>query len=84
MWYVEWVDSTTECGTAWHDRKDTKEACATMPEDDMLCRTCGFVLHNDENIVVITQSYHDDEVGVYITIPTVCIKRIEVLKPERP
>ena len=81
MWYVEWVDSATECGTAWHDRKEQVDACEETTLKDLSCRTCGFCLYNTEDFIVITQSYHESEVGVCITIPTKAITKITVLAP---
>jgi len=80
MRYIEWVDSTTECGTAWHDRDETVEACATMIDADMICKTCGFVLFENDSVVVITQSHHKGEVGCYITIPVECIRYSQPLR----
>lgn len=82
MRYVEWVDSTTECGAAWHDFDATLEACEQMTEADMICRTAGFVLYESEKILVITQSYHSGECGPCITIPVECIRYSRKLRSD--
>jgi hypothetical protein len=80
MWFVEWVDSTSDCTTAWNDRAETVEALATMPEKDMLCKTCGFLLYEDAHVVCLTLSYHATEVGAYIIIPVECIRHSYALR----
>jgi hypothetical protein len=80
MRLIEWVDSTTECTTAWHDRADMVAACEAMTDTDMLCRTLGFVIYENDRIIVITQSYHSGECGPCITIPVECIRRSHRVK----
>lgn len=74
MRYVEWVDSTSECDSAWADRRTTVEALTLMTDEDMICKTAGFVLFENSRILCITQSYHDTEVGACLTIPVDCIR----------
>ena len=75
MRYIEWVDSMSECDTPWHDRDEAVKACEEITDKDMICKTCGFVLFENDKIIVITGSYHAGEVGMYITIPVECIRR---------
>ena len=50
------------------------ERFAAMTDEDMLCKTCGFVMYEDDSIVVVTSCHHDTEVGTYTTIPVECIR----------
>jgi hypothetical protein len=80
MRYIEWVDSTSECGSAWLDRAEAVEGLSTMPEADMICKTCGFVLFENDHIVAITSCYHASECGPYVTIPVECIRYSATLR----
>ena len=73
--YIEWVDSTAEVGSAWNDLDDTLKACQDMEENMMLCKTAGFLLHEDETSITITLSHHNSECGPYITIPIECVRK---------
>ena len=79
MRHVEWVDSATECSNPWYDRDETVKAFAEMTDDDMVVQTCGFVLYENEYIMVMTCSYHAGECGPYVIIPKSAIRTSKLL-----
>lgn len=80
MRLVEWVDSATECNGPWYDREETIKSLEGMTEADMLVKTCGFVLYEDDNIIVMTCSYHAGECGPYVIIPNEAVVKTTRLR----
>ena len=75
--HVEWVDSTTDCENPWQDRREAVEAVSKegFYPGSMRNRTVGFLMHEDENVIVLTMSYNENEVGPFVAIPKVNILR---------
>ena len=80
MRVVEWVDSTATCNLPWHDKAETIKECEQADPNDMLCHTCGFLLYEDDHMIVLTLSNHGDEVGMYICIPREAIRTTHTLR----
>jgi hypothetical protein len=62
---VTWVDSSAE-NKIWESIDD-------YVDDLPLIKTVGYLLKKDKNVLVVCQSYHDDEVGRVFRIPITCI-----------
>ena len=77
---IEWVDSECAVGAAWHDLEETLKSLAET-EDLTVCHSCGFLLYEDDNCVVLTMSHHGSECGPYIVIPAEAVRRTRDLNP---
>lgn len=77
--YLEWVDSGWRSG--WMSREDA------MDSKVYVCSTVGFMLTEDDNIVVVSQSIGKaggtDDVQAMLSIPKVAITRRIQLRAER-
>lgn len=80
--YVRWIDSTTECSSAWNNREEVTKECKALTEKDLMCKTSGFLLVDEDDWIVVTMNYHETEIGPYLIIPRVCILEIKTFAPE--
>ena len=80
--YVRWIDSTTECNSAWNNREEVLKECKALTEKDLLCKTAGFLLIESDDHIVVTMNYHETEVGPYLIIPRCCILEMRITEPE--
>ncbi len=76
---VEWLDSTTACVESWYDRDTAIEDLKTWWPDGMTNHSCGFVIYEDDNILVLSLSVNKVQVGPHIGIPKVLIRKREVI-----
>lgn len=74
--YIEWLDIVTLHG--WEEFDSIKE------EVPALCKTLGFMLHEDQTKIVIVMNYsmheNKEEVNCATIIPKAVIKRMEHVK----
>lgn len=71
---IEWIDSETKAGSAWHTTEDVVEELDSADFPSRLsCFTLGFVVWENSHAVAVTSSYHEEEIGPYTIIPTAAI-----------
>jgi hypothetical protein len=72
---VTWLDSH---GThkAWNSLDEVLQTGIVACE----CRTVGYLLKLDKQLVIVAQSLSDDEVGSPLTIPRGSVQRIRRLR----
>lgn len=66
---VKWVDSESN-GHPWLDRSALVE---WINEPDLICHSAGFLLHENEEHILLALSVTDDQVGLCLKIPQVAI-----------
>lgn len=71
--YVYWIDSSSRSG--WNDRP-TKDW--TM--HDLECHSVGWVIQETKELLVIAQSYSNDQHGDIMAIPKSQIKKRKIIK----
>lgn len=72
---VEWVDSGTG-SEPWTKRDELMKECEELDDLDVMCWTCGFLVHECESFITITLSLSNTEFGSHVTIPTEAIRRV--------
>tara|TARA_R110001583_G_scaffold8524_1_gene40862 strand:+ start:4683 stop:4976 length:294 start_codon:yes stop_codon:yes gene_type:complete len=80
--FVRWIDSTTECNTAWNNREEVTKECESLTDKDLLCKTAGFLLLDKDEYIVVTMNYHETEIGPYLIIPRCCILEMKTFDTE--
>ena len=65
---IEWVDSSSGA-TIWEDKDDYET-------DLPIIKTIGYLLGKNNLVVIVCQSFHDDEVGRVFRIPAGCVRKI--------
>lgn len=78
---VEWIDSNSVTG--WHP--ETEALMDIERPDHMLCCSIGYVIHEDENKLVITNGFAAQgaglrDVGDVMSIPKVAIRDTKYLR----
>lgn len=74
--YVEWED-IVNTDSGWHQYETIKEWVETQ---DSMVTQIGFLIHTDENYIVLMDSYFKDgTIGVVTRIPKCVIKKFKVL-----
>lgn len=68
---IEWLDSFSIHG--WHTEKETNRRAQA-------CRSVGYLIEDAVDLVRITMSIGDDEVGDELVIPRSAIKRMRRVK----
>ena len=79
MAWVKWTDAITSAEAGWTSKEDAM-AAATAPLPIM--ETIGFVLHEDESHIALTDSVGDDEFGQVTKIPNSMIIDLDFLRRE--
>jgi hypothetical protein len=79
MAWIKWKDAITSAEPGWTS-KDEAMATATSPLPIMY--TIGYVLHQDESHVAVTDSVGDDEFGQVTKIPQTMILEFDFLRRE--
>ena len=77
---VEWVDTISNCKTAWHDSEEAVPEAQAIKESDMMCYTTGWVIAENNDTLTIVHSYTDVEVSAPITIPKCAVRKRTLLK----
>ncbi len=66
MWKVTWVDAQTTGDSSWSDLEEMKEEALTSPP---VIVTLGFVLHDCDTHVALTETIGPEECGHVTKIP---------------
>ncbi len=78
---VDWIDSTTECGQAWNDKKTTvKELEDAEYPRSLMCHTVGFLVHENDHAITLALSTCEVEIGPYTMIPKLAVMRRETVR----
>jgi len=70
--YVEWVDSVSYFG--WHEDEQAEKWMAE--DDEMLCRSSGFLIRDEKDYIAIMQSKSKGSHGDIMKIPRAAIIKI--------
>jgi hypothetical protein len=65
---VDWIDSTQQFG--WGEYQET----------DMLCTSVGILVEKRKDKIVLAQSWSEEQLATYMTIPMVAVLKIRTLK----
>jgi len=79
MIWIVWTDAITSSEAGWTTKEDAMlQAMAPLP----IMYTIGYVLHNDEDQIALTDSVGDDEFGQVTKIPKSMIVEYGYLRRE--
>ena len=79
MAWIKWTDAITSSEAGWTSREDAlMTASSALP----IMYTIGYVLHNDESHIALTDSVGDDEFGQVTKIPKSMILEYDYLRKE--
>jgi hypothetical protein len=77
--WIKWTDAITSAEPGWTTREEALQA-ASSPLPIMY--TVGYILHNDDSHIALTDSVGDDEFGQVTKIPKSMIVEYDYLRRE--
>jgi hypothetical protein len=77
--WVKWLDAVVETNEHWVWRREFQPREAGGLE----CESMGFVVHEDEQSIVLAQSFNDACIDNILTLPMGMVLSIKELKPSK-
>lgn len=79
MVWVQWVDAVVESNDHWISRSSFR------PRDagGLMCESCGYLMHEDDDSIVLCQSQNEGAIDNIITIPMGMVVDMRELKARR-
>ncbi len=78
--WIKWTDAITSAEPGWTSKED---AMATASSPLPIMYSVGYILHNDEGHIALTDSVGDEEFGQITKIPKSMILEFDYLKREQ-